>query len=112
MPFYQFECLNCGWALQVSRPMSESGDPTFCSVCNERMIRDFHAEHSSIRGDYKEPIVSDSLAFDAIDLAEHKKRFPGVDVEVDGDGRTARPILRSLSQKRQYLRGRNWVDQN
>ncbi len=92
--------------------MSESSDSTFCSVCNKQMIRDYPAEHSSVRGDYKKPIVSESLAFDAIDLAEHKKRFPSVDVEVDGDGRTARPILRSLSQKRQYLRGRGWVDQN
>lgn len=74
------------------------------------MYRDLRAEHSSVRADYNRPIVSESMAFDAIDVAEHRRRFP--DIEVKVDGRTANPVLRNLSQKRSYLKGRGFVDQN
>ena len=106
---YCFECPQCKTKCAVERPMADSGLPEQCA-CGQDMDRDFQAEHSNVRGDYDKPIVSDSMAFDSIDLAEHRKRFPDVDVKVDG--RSAYPILRSLRQKRRYLKGRNCIDRN
>lgn len=89
--------------------MRDSSVPELCG-CGRRMVRDYQAEHSAVRGDFDEPIVSESLAFDSRDVAEHRKRFPGVDLVVEGD--TARPILRSQTQRRKYIKGRGWIDVN
>ena len=107
MPYYDFYCEECGATAEEFRLMADSDVPKNC-VCGTGMTRDFVAEQCAIRGDYKHPIVSESLAFDAIDLDEHRARYPDIDVDVDG--RIARPILRSLSQKRAYLKGRGHVD--
>ncbi len=109
MPTYCFVCEGCGRVKSVSRPMKDSNVPQLCE-CNWYMDRDYPAEHSSVRGDYNEPIISDAMAFDTVDLAEHRKRFPKIDVEVDH--RSARPILRGLSAKRAYMKARGWIDQN
>lgn len=90
--------------------MGDFALPEICD-CGEPMIRNFVAEHSSVRGDYNQPIVSDSMAFDAIDLAEHQKRFPDVEVVVD-HARSARPVFKNLGQKRAYLKARGFVDCN
>ena len=108
MPTYCFECQTCEESKEVIRPMADSNVPVICE-CGKRMVRNFSAELNSIRGDYNEPIVSDSMAFDAIDLVEHRKRFPNIEVVVD-HARSARPVFRSLSQKRGYLKARRFVD--
>lgn len=108
MPMYDFVCVKCEKTRAVYRPMKDCDLPEVCE-CGERMLRDFVAEHCAIRGDYNKPIVSESMAFDAIDIEEHRKRFPDVDVIVDHD-RSARPILRNLNQKRRYMRARGFVD--
>ena len=110
MPVYCFKCMACDERKEVHRPMRESSEPEICN-CGRKMKRDFVAEHNSVRGDYNDPIVSDSMAFDAIDLAEHRRRFPDVEVAID-HARSARPIFRSLSQKRKYLKARGFVDCN
>ncbi len=69
-------------------------------------------EHAAVRGDYNEPIVSSSMAFDSQDVDEHRRRHPGIELQVDHAGRTASPIFRTLSQKRAYMKARNWVDRN
>ncbi len=107
---YCFQCKNCGATEDLVRPVADYDKDAPCSVCGTPMVRDFQAEHAGVRGDFKEPIVSDSMAFDAIDLAEHRKRFPNVDIQVEG--RIARPILRSQGQRRAYLKGRGMVDRN
>ena len=91
--------------------MKDSSLPETC-VCSFPMQRDFIAEHSAVRGDYNEPIESISMAFNTQDLAEHRRRHPGVELKVDMPGRTAYPIFRSLSQKRAYLKARKWIDAN
>lgn len=106
---YCFECPTCEEHRDVSRPIKDSGLPEICS-CGQKMLRDFHAEQTNIRGNYTRPIVSSSMAFDAQDAAEHRRRFPGVDLKIDGH--TAHPILRSLNHKRGYMRKRGWVDRN
>jgi len=111
MPVYCFKCETCGERAEVSRPMRDSGSPEECP-CGKTMERDFATEHSSVRGDYNKPIVSTSMAFDATDVPEHRRRHPGVELRVDEAGQTAYPILRNLSQKRKYLKARGWVDCN
>ncbi len=91
--------------------MKDSALPQVCECGEPRMTRDRQTEHSSVRGDYNVPIISDSMAFDAIDLPEHRKRFPHIEVVVD-HARSARPVFRSLNQKRAYLKARNWADLN
>ena len=106
---YIFRCPNCGINREVSRPMAQSHLPEICD-CDAQMERDYRAEHSSVRGDYSEPIISDSMAFDALDVNAHRERHPSIELQVEG--RFARPILRSLSQKREYLKARGWKDVN
>jgi hypothetical protein len=64
----------------------------------------------AVRGNYARPIVSDAMGFvaDPADVAEHRRRFPNVDLVIE-DG-CARPVLRSLGQKRQYLDAMGWAD--
>ena len=76
------------------------------------MERDYQAEHSAVRGDYNEPITSLSMAFNTQDLAEHRRRHPGIELKVDKAGHTAYPVFKNLSQKRQYMKARGWVDMN
>lgn len=111
MPTYCYECKVCDERREVVRPMRDSGEPEFCD-CGKRMKRNFHAEHSSVRGDFNEPIVSTSLAFNTDDLAEHRRQFPDVELKVDHAGHSVNPVFRSLTQKRRYLKERGWVDQN
>ncbi len=108
MPTYCYECPDCLVRIQVVRPMKDSSLPETC-LCGCDMDRDYIAEQCVVRGDYNDPIVSESMAFDAIDLAEHRKRFPGVEVQVD-HARSARPIFRSLNQRREYMKARGFVD--
>ena len=110
MPKYCYACVKCDEQRMVIRPMRDSSLPEICN-CGKRMKRDFHAEHSSVRGDYNEPIVSDAMAFDAIDLAEHRRRYPNIEVVVD-HARSARPIFKNLNQKRKYLKARGFIDCN
>lgn len=111
MPQYCFVCPMCRKKKEVTRPMKDSGLPEKC-VCGIPMERNFIAEHNSVRGDYDEPIVSTSLAFNTQDLDEHRRRHPGVELKIDIAGHTAYPVFRNLSQKRKYLKARGWVDCN
>ncbi len=111
MPHYCYECPVCEERREVTRPIRDYRLTERCE-CGEPMRRDFQTEHSAVRGDYNEPIVSTSMAFNTQDLAEHRRRHPGVDLHVDAVGRTAYPIFRNLSQKRAYMKARNWADVN
>jgi hypothetical protein len=64
----------------------------------------------AVRGNYNKPIRMESLGFiaDPDDVAEHRRRFP--DVELSIEQGSAIPVIRSLGQKRAYLRGINWAD--
>jgi hypothetical protein len=66
--------------------------------------------NQAVRASYKKPLVSDAMGFvaDAKDVAEHRKRFPQVDLVIE-DG-CARPKFTSLGQKRAYLKAVGWAD--
>ncbi len=109
MPTYCHACTTCGKTKEVIRPMKDSGVIELCD-CGKMMVRDLRSEHVSVRGDYNKPITSVSMAFNIQDVAEHRRKHPGVDLHVDKPGGTAYPILRSRSQKLAYLKARNWQE--
>ena len=110
MPNYCFLCLVCNKRKTVFRPIEDFDLPETCE-CGKYMGRDLKEEHCAVRGDYNKPIVSDSMAFDAIDLEEHRRRFPDIEVVVD-HARSARPVLRSFAQKKAYMKARRIADLN
>ena len=67
-------------------------------------------ESIAVRGNYKKPIELLSMGFIAHpeDVAEHRKRFPAVDLRMH-EG-SAIPVVKSLSQKRAYLSAAGWAD--
>ncbi len=107
MPTYAFMCVECDEKRQVYRPLKDFDLPEICT-CGEPMSRDFITEHCAVRADYNKPIVSEAMAFDSIDADAHRKRFPNVDLVIEG--RCAKPVLRSLGQKREYMKARRIVD--
>ena len=63
-----------------------------------------------VRASYTHPIEMQSMGFiaDPADVAEHRKRFPGVELRlVDG---SAIPVMRSLGEKRDYLKRNGWIE--
>jgi hypothetical protein len=63
-----------------------------------------------VRGSYLKPIELESMGFLAHpeDVAEHRKRFPNIELKMS-EG-SAIPVMRSLGQKRAYLKAAGWVD--
>ncbi|MEV5975912.1 zinc ribbon domain-containing protein [Streptomyces sp. NPDC052114] len=39
MPRYEYRCRSCGDTFELSRPMSESGDPAVCPVGHEDTVK-------------------------------------------------------------------------
>lgn len=110
MPRYCFKCPICGNESEQFRSMEDRNMPATCVSCGELMGRDLLSEHSNVRGDYNHPITSVSMAINSLDVDEHRRKYPGVDLHVDTPGQTAYPILRSRSQKLKYLRARGWQE--
>jgi hypothetical protein len=67
-------------------------------------------QNSAVRANYKKPIRLESMGFlaDPEDVAEHRKRFPDVDLEMH-EG-SAVPVLKSLGQKRAYFKAAGLAD--
>lgn len=107
MPQYCYRCQTCKKVTTVFRPVADRNKSVSC-VCLGTAIRDVLTERGTVRGDYNRPIIAQSMSFDAIDAKEHRRRFPNIEVRTEG--RIATPVFRSLSQKRKYLKQRNWVD--
>ena len=81
MPQYDFRC-DCGNTESVIWPMSDSRKLLDCSVCGRKMYRIYSV---NIHDDsYSKPLISDSLAINPDQIAEHRERFPDVEVLPDG----------------------------
>ena len=102
---YCFRCPKCGKAEESVRTIAQRHAPQPCPGCGLPMERDPRAELVGVRGEYKQPIISDSLGIHPDDIPEHRQKFPDIDITSDG-----RPILRSLAQKRSYLKRIGWRD--
>ena len=92
MVTHDFVCSNCDIIVQDT-----SAEKThYCSKCGKAMRWDLVGNRSS-RGDYN--FVSDSLAINPEQIAEHKKEFPDVGVLPDG-----RIEFNSFRQHDRYLK--------
>lgn len=107
MPMYDHVC-SCGQTLAEYRPLAEWNKLPLCPDCGQPMPQCF--VRVAVRGDYKKPCELQSMGFIAVpeDVAEHRRRFPDVDLRFDNG--SAIPVVRSLCQKRKYLKQMNWVD--
>ena len=107
---YCYKCPECGERGEVSRSINDDEDFPACPLCNTLMERDWQAENTSVSGDYHDPIVSRSMAIHPDEVAEHRKRFPHIQLK-NVDGFFA-PVLTNLRERRAYTRARGWVDKN
>jgi len=107
MPIYEHQC-DCGHSLVEYRPLADWDQNPTCPVCLKPMPQSFTPP--SVRGNYKHPVELQSMGFlaDPEDVAEHRRRFPDVDLTFDNG--SAIPVMRSLSQKRRYLKASGWAD--
>ena len=112
MPMYAFKCPVCQCQEYEYRPVVRHSDPKLCPNCNALMEHDIvtQAQGTAVRGNYKKPVELQSMGFLAVDedVAEHRKRFPNVDL-VEREGSMI-PVVRSLGQKRAYLKAAGWAD--
>lgn len=64
----------------------------------------------AVRGNYNKPVELLSMGFiaDPSDVAEHRRRFPHVELRMmEG---SAIPVVRSRGEKKAYLKAAGWVD--
>ena len=110
MPLYDYKCDECGTMDSEFRSLATFDDPKDCPICGKPMVHDLVAQQAAVRGNYKKPIVSDALGFvaDPETVAEHRQKFPEIDLDMS-EG-SARPVFRSLGQKRKYLKAVGWAD--
>jgi putative FmdB family regulatory protein len=109
MPLYRHYCEDCDETVIEFRSLEDFRVMPTCPGCGQLMPQQFNA---AVRGEYKEPIQMDSMGFLAHpdDVAEHRRRFPGVELRmVDG---SAVPVMHSLNEKRKYLKDNGWVDRH
>ncbi len=104
MPLYDFKCPKCRRRRTVNHTMDRPLLAPSCG-CGQIMQRDYST--IQVRGQYKKPIMMDSCAIRPEEVPIHRKMFP--DVEITDRGT---PIIRSLKQKRSYLKRIGWVDKN
>ena len=107
MPIYAHQC-ECGHELVEYRRIVDWDQNPDCPLCNRPMPQVLAPP--MVRGNYKKPIELQSMGFIAApeDVAEHRRRFPGVELRFDNG--SAIPVVKSLAQKRQYLKASGWVD--
>ena len=105
MPIYSYTC-NCGKKDMVVKPMSQFDRPELCPICNQTMQRDIAADAPRVHGNryYEKPLHSDSLAIAASQVAEHKRRWP--DIEIDSE---YRPVFTGYKQHDDYLKDTGFV---
>jgi putative FmdB family regulatory protein len=107
MPIYDHKC-ECGETLSEFRRAARWNVLPTCPKCGLLMPQVFGRQ--AVRASYKKPVELQSMGFiaDPIDVAEHRARFPNVDL-VMREG-SAIPVMRSLGQKRAYLKAVGWAD--
>lgn len=100
MPRYIFSCFSCGAKDEKICPIAErNNDVPVCQNCGGHMERDYNAQAPMINNrPYSKPLHSDSLAINPSQIAEHRKRFPGV--EIDGQ---CRPVFTNAAQHDKYM---------
>ena len=104
---YDFSCPRCGVAKELVVPMSdvESRMRVVCDECDAIMERDFSGVHvSKGHKQYGRKIVSDSLAMNPNQIAEHRRLFPNIEVTKVGQ-----PVFDNYVDHDAYLKKCNIV---
>ncbi|KKM74068.1 hypothetical protein LCGC14_1404060 [marine sediment metagenome] len=91
MPFYDFQCIDCGTRddilCTVSKCPKDDAGPE-CSKCGKNMTRDYNQKPKGFSrtgmGSYANGVVSQALAINPEQTEEHHKLFPDVEVLPDG----------------------------
>lgn len=91
MPFYDFQCIDCGTTDDVLCTVSKCPEDNMgpaCSKCGKNMTRDYNRGSGEFSrtgvGAYAKGVVSQSLAINPGQMAEHRSLFPEVEVLPDG----------------------------
>jgi hypothetical protein len=108
---YCYICDGCGETWEVMRSIHADEETQVCGVCSAVMRRDYSAEHTSVRGDYSQPILMQSIAIHPDQVAEHRKLFPKIELKKTPGGFFA-PVAHSLPEKRRILKDRGFIDRN
>ncbi|KKL65566.1 hypothetical protein LCGC14_2153720, partial [marine sediment metagenome] len=100
MPLYSYWCDYCDRLDTIFKPMSEYDTLQECPMCGQPMQRDIVADAPRVHGKrfYEAPLHSDSLAIAKSQVAEHKAKWP--DIEIDSE---FRPVFKSFKQHDGYL---------
>ncbi|MBE3119231.1 MAG: hypothetical protein IMZ50_10820 [Candidatus Atribacteria bacterium] len=62
-------------------------------------------EAPAVHGEYKVPIHMESMAIPPDEVAEHRRRYPWIDITNDGT-----PIATNRAQKLRYLKSQGYVE--
>ena len=104
MPMYTYLCPDCITEDEVMKPMSLFDRVEHCSNCGAVTNRNFQADLCHTAADrYDTPIISDSMAINPEQTAEHKQLFP--DIKLTDAGQ---PIFDKYSQHEAYLKKCNF----
>ena len=92
---YDWKC-DCGQTLQETF-FRLWPDVPFCVTCQGRMYR-YYGQVSTGGHEYKKPIHSDSLAIAPSQVEEHKREFPGIQLDSQ-----CRPVFHNVREHDAYM---------
>ena len=91
MPVHNFVCDKCMILVQDADTKSIHK----CPECGGDMRWDLNI---SIHGNYRTPIHSDSLAISPDQIAEHRQKFPNIELD-----KQCRPVFNQFREHQKYL---------
>ena len=104
MPFYAFKCPICDVEREVLRGVKQVEGAVVCDQCESNMVcvRDVVCAGVPMTGSnryYNKPLHSDSLAIAKSQVAEHNRRWPGIEIDSE-----FRPVFTNFKQHDDYLK--------
>ncbi len=105
MPLYSFFCDTCDHTAEEFRPYEQYKDPMVCT-CGADMLIDIGAAAPRVYGKrfYEKPLHSDSLAISKSQVAEHRMRWPHIEIDSE-----FRPVFTNARDHDKYLRETGFV---
>jgi len=104
---YRYSCPECEWIEEIVRSVGDRDKPVQCE-CGTLMERVLFAGVRVAKGrkQYSHAIVSDSLAMNPDQIAEHRRLFPNIQVTREGQ-----PVFDNYADHDAYLKKCNIVKQ-
>ncbi len=104
MPIYSCICDECVIKFEVVKPMIQSDKIAFCPRCNGKARRDYQTDlPNSGNKNYPKLFVSEALGIHPDEAAEHRKRYPNVEVLPEGQ-----LGFHNVSDHKKHLEAINW----